>query len=85
MVIEEHFDFDILKEKVEDEFLEMAEYSVQLYKDNKIVKDENNNLTIPDFTGIDMVKLDLDAVRWWLGIITVRQYIDSIAEYYKRA
>lgn len=85
MIIEEHFDYPILQERVEGEFLEMAEYSVQLYKDGKIQKDDNGDLIIPDHTGIDMVKLDLDAVRWWLGIITADQYIDSIAEYYKRA
>lgn len=85
MIIEEHFDYSVLKEKVDNEFLEMAEYSVQLYKDGKIIRDEKGDLIIPDHSGIDMVKLDLDAVRWWLGIITVEQYIDSIAEYYKRA
>ncbi|MBR1762089.1 MAG: hypothetical protein IJ731_01820 [Eubacterium sp.] len=85
MIIEEHFDYSVLKEKVDNEFLEMAEYSVQLYKDGKIIRDEKGDLIIPDHLGIDMVKLDLDAVRWWLGIITVEQYIDSIAEFYKRA
>ena len=85
MIIEEHFDYPVLQERLEDEFLEMAEYSVQLYNDGKIQKADNGELIIPDHSGIDMVKLDLDAVRWWLGIITAEQYIDSIAEYYKRA
>lgn len=85
MIIEEHIDYLVLQERVENEFLEMAEYSVKLYNDGKIKKNENGDLIVPDYTDIDIVKLDLDAVRWWLGIITVEQYIDSIAEYYKRA
>ena len=84
MIIEQSIEYPILKEILEDEFLEMVEYSVNLYLAG-IITSEKGGLKVSDFSKVDMVKLDLDAVRWWLGIITAEQYIDSIAEYYKRA
>lgn len=84
MMIEQSPDHPILKEKLEDEFLEMIEYSVNLYLTG-IITNENSELIISDYSKVDMVKLDLDAVRWWVGRIGVEEYIKSVAMYYKRA
>lgn len=84
MMIEQSPEYPTLKDKLEDEFLEMVEYSVNLYLTG-IITNENGELKVTDYSKVDMLKLDLDAVRWWTGNISVEEYIKSIAMYYKRA
>ena len=82
MIIEQSPEYPILKEKLEDEFLEMAEYSVNLYLTG-IITNEGGEVKISNYSTVDMVKLDLDAVRWWTGKISIEEYIKSIVAYYK--
>jgi len=84
MMIEQSPEYPTLKEQLEDEFLEMVEYSVNLYLTG-IITNENGELKVTDYSKVDMLKLDLDAVRWWTGKISVEEYVKSIAMYYKRA
>ena len=83
MMIQKSPEYPILKERLEDEFLEMVEYNVNLYLTG-IITNENGELKVTDYSKVDMVKLDLDAVRWWTGKISIEEYIKSIATYYKR-
>ena len=84
MLIEQSFEYPILKEKLEDDFLEMVEYSIGLYESG-IVSSNNGNLTVTDYSKVNMALLDLDAIRWWIGKITLNDYIRSVDIYYKRA
>ena len=84
MIIEQSPEYPILKKKLEDEFLEMVEYNVNLYLSG-IITNENGELKVFDYSKVDMVKLDLDAVRWWIGKMSVDKYIKSIATFYRRA
>ena len=84
MIIEQSSEYPILKERLEDEFLEMAEYSVNLYLAG-IIMNEGGELKVTDFSKADMVKLDLDAVRWWVGLMNVDAFLESVAVYYKRS
>ena len=84
MIIEQSPEYSILKARLEDEFLEMIEYSVNLYLAG-IITNENGELIISDYSKVDMVKLDLDAVRWWVGKMSVEEYIKSVNTYYKKA
>lgn len=83
MIIEQSFDYPVLKESLDDSFLEMVEYSVSLYQQGKIINDSGDLIKVDD-SDIDLSMLDLDAVRWWIGLITVDEYIRSIDIYYKR-
>ena len=65
MLIEQSFEYPLLKEKLEDDFLEMVEYSVGLYESG-IVSSNNGNLTVTDYSKVNMALLDLDAIRWWI-------------------
>ena len=84
MMIQKSPEYPILKERLEDEFLEMVECNVNLYLTG-IITNENGELKVTDYSKVDMLKLDLDAVRWWTGNISVEEYIKSIAMYYKRS
>lgn len=84
MIIEQSLEYLVLKEELDDEFIEMTEYSVSLYYDGIIIND-NGEIKVTDKSKVDMVKLDLDAVRWWLGFITLDEYVESINTYYKRS
>ena len=81
MIIEQSPEYPILKEKLEDEFLEMVDYSVNLYLTG-IITNENGELKVTDFSKVDMVKLDLDAVKLRLGLIDSTEYLESIKNYY---
>lgn len=83
MIIEQSFDYPVLKESLDDSFLEMVEYSVSLYQQGKIINDSGDLIKVDD-SDIDLSMLDLDAVRWWIGLITVNEYLKSIDIYYKR-
>ncbi len=83
MVIEISPEYDTLKEKLEKEFLEMADYSVSLYADG-IIRYEDDELIISDHSKVDMSMLDLDAVRWWIGLISLDDYVKSINKFYRR-
>ncbi len=84
MAIELSIEYPVLKEKLEDEFLEMADYSISLFSDNIIIL-ENGELKVTDYSKVNMSMLDLDAIRWWTGAISLDDYIKSISEYYKRS
>ena len=84
MIIEQSPEYPILKKILEDEFLEMVEYNVNLSLSG-IITNENGELKVFDYSKVDMVKLDLDAVRWWIGKMSVDKYIKSIATFYRRA
>ena len=84
MIIQNAPDYPLLKSALNEDFLEMVEYSVSLYLTGIIIN-KNGELEVTDYSSIDMVKLDLDAVRWWTGQIGFEEYIKSIAMYYKRA
>ena len=84
MLIEQSFEYPLLKEKLEDDFLEMVEYSVGLYESG-IVSSNNGNLTVTNYSKVNMALLDLDVIRWWIGKITLNDYVKSVDIYYKRA
>lgn len=83
MAIEMSPDYNVLQEKLTPEFLTMTDYSVSLYLDGVILQ-RGDDVVVVDFNGIDMASLDLDAVRWWIGLISLDDYLNSIDEFYKR-
>ena len=66
--------FPLTPEPQYNEFTEMYNYSVQLYQEGIIRQNESGELFVTDYSKIDFAKLDLDAVRMWLGMITLQKY-----------
>ena len=55
--------YPLLKSALNENFWGMVEYNVQLYSCGIIIQNDNGEPEVSNYSKLDMVKLDIDAVR----------------------
>lgn len=81
--LENEFNYSELSElNFDNDYLDMLEYTLKCFDEKMIVENDGNISVVSK--DIDIAMIDLDAIRWKLGMISTAELKQSYNEFFMR-